>query len=422
MNIAFGFEGVLFEKDNMKNIFSIMILRLEKRMKDSSYKVYLIIDGNWDSRKVFGILYELLEMRYSLEFLFEMITVIEFDLKVVMKIGFEKLYLGDLEMMRDLWENIKVKLWVVYIFGNIKLVMLLSKINESLLYDKIVYNKLSLMKKIGIKVCSYNMSIDAFLGADSRWVLGSKCKKNGEKYVDKKCEGIGKSKCFENSMRILVSGGYDVICLQEVACLKDVMGFEGIGEKYGEISVWSGSEYVVTLYDKVKFRVLKTVVGEFVPGRVVLMMFFSGGLVVINVHVGYGGEIRKIWGLFDDKIMEELGRGWNVLICGDSNFQGMNGRRRLGVGFWKGKKRLRGREFWSANLSGEEVGSCCSRDLRGIGHAVGIDVIFFSNGLGGFRVRWGLFVPSGKYALTSDHLPVVAKFRCWCFENNVGNI
>lgn len=394
----------------VENKFEKTIKKIERLLR-RGMKIW-IITARENSNKNYVCLMEFLILvlpGYDAGFLKDKIDI-RFEknkCKVIREVGITHFYDDSCNVLRGVYEDCfkGLKLFLVVPEKNLYVILDGGNIKYVYSYDR--YVRLLDLKWYNIKVLSYNISWEAVEGVDSKGVKGSVCKDgNGEVSVDRECKSKNVNACFRNIIRIIFTGNYSIMCLQEVTCVKDIEGVVN-SKSHNYVIGKSGKEYIMTIFD-VRFSVKKIVHGEFSVGRPILVVFFEQGLCIINMHASHGNGFKKLFEVLGKEVVEEM-REYCVMIVGDSNMN-VNGYGRLLGGFFN-KFLDDDWVFWNSNLSEKVVKSCCSRYLNGKDYVVGFDVMFFRNRWGILKVRKGLRVPGGNYEKSSDHLPIVGEFK-----------
>lgn len=143
---------------------------------------------------------------------------------------------------------------------------------------------------------------------------------------------VGKQKDFlpvidaRDNVLSVINNNYDIVCLQEVAVWNILK--KKIQKHYQHISIFSGNEQMVTLYNKDKFRKMFMIQDEFKEGRPILMIGLKDKetkqiVLVINVHAphkweenGNSTDIRKKL----NKIVHSVEHHYDrIILVGDFN-------------------------------------------------------------------------------------------------------
>jgi len=167
-----------------------------------------------------------------------------------------------------------------------------------------------------IKILSYNISWESTSGKKSLWPLCSNnTNPNNPKHY---------TVCIMNISKVINDNPVDFITLQEASDYKKLINEAPILKTMNHITHSSGLDFMVTFWNK-KYKLQKTVKGEFEKGRPWMACFFTNGICLINVHFGHydqHGELNMITNMLE-KIMSSgviCGKVKRVIISGDFNY------------------------------------------------------------------------------------------------------
>jgi hypothetical protein len=127
-----------------------------------------------------------------------------------------------------------------------------------------------------------------------------------------------------NISKVITDNPVDFITLQEASDYKKLLNEAPVLKTMNYITHSSGLDFMVTFWNK-KYKLQKTVKGEFEKGRPWMACLFTNGICLINVHFGHydqTGEINMIITMLK-KVMSSGVIGENVkriIISGDFNY------------------------------------------------------------------------------------------------------
>jgi endonuclease/exonuclease/phosphatase family metal-dependent hydrolase len=129
-----------------------------------------------------------------------------------------------------------------------------------------------------ISILSYNISWESMSGAKKDWQL---CSNN----TNPKNPNHS-SVCVSNIAKVINENPVDFITLQEATDYEKLLKECPILGKMKYIVHNSGLDVIITFWDS-KYKMIKTVKGEFEKGRPWMATIFSNGICLINVHFGH---------------------------------------------------------------------------------------------------------------------------------------
>ena len=167
-----------------------------------------------------------------------------------------------------------------------------------------------------IKILSYNISWESTSGKKTSWPLCSNnTNPNNPKHY---------TVCVMNISKVITDNPVDFITLQEASDYKKLVNEAPVLKTMYHITHSSGLDFMVTFWNK-KYKLQKTVKGEFEKGRPWMACLFTNGICLINVHFGHydqQGEISMITTMLEKVISSTVigNKVKRVIISGDFNY------------------------------------------------------------------------------------------------------
>ena len=180
--------------------------------------------------------------------------------------------------------------------------------------SSITYKKTLGKGSNNIKILSYNISWESTSGKKTSWPLCSNnTNPNNPKHY---------TVCIMNISKVITDNPVDFITLQEASDYKKLMNEAQVLKTMNHITHSSGLDFMVTFWNK-KYKLQKTVKGEFETGRPWMACLFTNGICLINVHFGHydqQGEISMITTMLEKVISSISNSVKRVIISGDFNY------------------------------------------------------------------------------------------------------
>ena len=131
-----------------------------------------------------------------------------------------------------------------------------------------------------MKILTYNVSWESMTGKKKDWLY---CNNDTDKSNPKFFK-----KCITNVADVINKNGpYDFVALQEASnyrlLINESEHLQIMKHKIGR----SGSENIITFWDPVKYKLIKSINGSFQTGRPWTALIFENNLCFVNIHAGH---------------------------------------------------------------------------------------------------------------------------------------
>jgi len=237
-----------------------------------------------------------------------------------------------------------------------------------------------------IKILSYNLYFHTQLG-----IL------NGKQCLLSQSENI----CISNKIKFLKKGNYDIMCFQEASNMNEITNKINT---HDYIEYKSGSNKIMTMFNKQKYKLISSFGTEFSRSRPILVCDFVDKISsiefrIINIHAPHPAEFKKHL----SKVNIDLVNPKTVnILCGDSN-DDINHRWRINV---------QGVKFYNTNTNKTIYKTCCDSTLNNVNNNdKNCDIIFYYEP---YNMETKVITPlniANNDKMMSDHLPISSELE-----------
>jgi len=236
-----------------------------------------------------------------------------------------------------------------------------------------------------IKLLTWNISYQAMYGIHSKSIDATICMKDGI------------NECKNNILdKILNIPNLDFILLQEPVLneFQNTLLWNNLLDTYDYVYHKSGKEDMITLYNKYKYTISSSKLGQFEYGRPFQIITFdsvikgNSKIIVVNLHAPH----QELWYL---KKLHLSNLDYPIIIAGDFNNSITK------------DLEINGINFQNESTIIKQMNTCCDHTLNGVNVDKCFDHILINNKVKYNKIQYPLM--SGENIKHSDHLPVCAE-------------